>query len=84
MNLPKRKMRLGDILKAQGLVDDQQLQAAGIQQKTKQRLGDILTETGVTTERRSQRASLAARNRCDRAAGNQDTAQVITLVSGSI
>lgn len=51
MNLPKRKMRLGDILKAQGIVNDSQLTAAiAIQQKTKQRLGDILIESGVTTE----------------------------------
>ena len=51
MNLPKRKMRLGDILKAQGIVNDKQLEAAlAIQQRTKQRLGDILIETGITTE----------------------------------
>jgi type IV pilus assembly protein PilB len=51
LNLPKRKMRLGDILKAQGIVNDSQLTAAiAIQQKTKQRLGDILIESGVTTE----------------------------------
>ncbi|MEL4106317.1 ATPase, T2SS/T4P/T4SS family [Oscillospiraceae bacterium WX1] len=51
MNLPKRKMRLGDILKAQGVVDDKQLEAAlAIQQRTKQRLGDVLIETGITTE----------------------------------
>lgn len=51
MNLPKRKMRLGDILVAQGIVSDKQLEAAlAIQQRTKQRLGDILIETGITTE----------------------------------
>ncbi len=44
-------MRIGDILKAQGIVDDKQLAAAmAIQHKTKQRLGDILIETGITTE----------------------------------
>jgi type IV pilus assembly protein PilB len=51
LNLPKRKMRLGDILKAQGIVTDKQLEATiAIQQKTKQRIGDILIETGITTE----------------------------------
>lgn len=51
LNLPKRKMRLGDILIAQGIVSDKQLEAAlAIQQRTKQRLGDILIETGITTE----------------------------------
>ncbi len=44
-------MRLGDILKAQGIVTDKQLEATiAIQQKTKQRIGDILIETGITTE----------------------------------
>lgn len=51
MNLPKRKMRLGDILIAQGIVSDKQLEATlAIQQRTKQRLGDVLIETGITTE----------------------------------
>ena len=51
LNQPKRKMRLGDILKAQGIITGKQLEAAlAIQQKTKQKLGDILIEMGVTTE----------------------------------
>ncbi len=86
MIMPKRKMRLGDILKAQGLVDDQQLQAAlAIQQKTKQRLGDILTETGVTTETQITNA-LHSQLGIDviELRGIKIPPEVITLVSGTI
>jgi type IV pilus assembly protein PilB len=79
-------MRLGDILKAQGLVDDQQLQAAlAIQQKTKQRLGDILTETGVTTETQITNA-LHSQLGIDviELRGIKIPPEVITLVSGTI
>ena len=86
MNLPKRKMRLGDILKAQGLIDDEQLQKAlSIQQKTKQRLGDVLTETGITTEAQITNALHSQLGiELIELRGIRIPAEVISLVSGSI
>lgn len=44
-------MRLGDLLKAAGLIDDAQLQKAlDIQKETKQRLGTVFIESGIITE----------------------------------
>lgn len=44
-------MRLGDLLKAAGLIDDAQLQKAlDIQKQTKQRLGTVFIESGIITE----------------------------------
>lgn len=86
MNLPKRKMRLGDILKAQGIVTDKQLEATvAIQQKTKQRLGDILIETGITTETQITNA-LHSQLGIDmiELRGIKIPPEVIGLVSGSI
>jgi type IV pilus assembly protein PilB len=79
-------MRLGDILKAQGLVDDQQLQKAlAVQQKTKQRIGDILIASGVTTEVQIINA-LHQQLGIDmiELRGIKIPPEVITLVSGSI
>ena len=86
MNLPRRKMRLGDILKAQGLVNEQQLEEAlAIQQKTKQRLGDVLVDTGVTTEMQISNA-LHAQLGVDviELRGIRIPPDVISLVNGSI
>ncbi len=86
MNPPKKKLRLGDILKAQGLVDDQQLQdALAIQQKTKQRIGDILVGNGVTTETQITNA-LHAQLGIDmiELRGIRISPEIISLVSGSI
>lgn len=86
MNLPKRKMRLGDILKAQGIVTDKQLEATlAIQQKTKQKLGDILIETGITTESQITNA-LHSQLGIDmiELRGIRIPPEVIGLVSGSI
>jgi type IV pilus assembly protein PilB len=86
LNLPKRKMRLGDILAAQGIVTDKQLEAAlAIQQKTKQRLGDILIETGITTESQITNA-LHSQLGIDmiELRGIKIPPEVIGLVSGSI
>ncbi len=45
-------MRIGDLLKAAGIIDDAQLQKAlEIQKTTKQRLGTVLIESGIITER---------------------------------
>ena len=44
-------MRLGDLLKAAGLIDDAQLQKAlEIQKQSKQRLGTVLIDSGIITE----------------------------------
>lgn len=44
-------MRLGDLLKSAGLIDEAQLQKAlDIQKTTKQRLGTVLIESGIITE----------------------------------
>lgn len=44
-------MRLGDLLKSAGLIDEEQLQKAlEIQKTTKQRLGTVLIESGFITE----------------------------------
>lgn len=44
-------MRLGDLLKADGLIDDAQLQKAlEIQKETKERLGTVFIESGMITE----------------------------------
>ena len=44
-------MRLGDLLKAAGLIDDAQLQKAlDIQKETRQRLGTVFIESGIITE----------------------------------
>ena len=44
-------MRLGDLLKAAGMIDDAQLQKAlEIQKQTKQRLGTVLIDSGIITE----------------------------------
>ena len=44
-------MRLGDLLKAAGLIDEEQLQKAlEIQKSTKQRLGTVLIDSGFITE----------------------------------
>ena len=44
-------MRLGDLLKAAGLIDDAQLQKAlEIQKETRQRLGTVFIESGIITE----------------------------------
>ncbi|NLT14205.1 MAG: Flp pilus assembly complex ATPase component TadA [Clostridiales bacterium] len=86
MNLPKGKMRLGDILKAQGIVTDKQLEATlAIQQKTKQKLGDILIETGITTESQITNA-LHSQLGIDmiELRGIRIPPEVIGLVSGSI
>ena len=86
MNLPRRKMRLGDILKAQGLVNEQQLQAAlSLQQKTKQRIGDILIENGVTTEAQITNALHSQLGvEMIELRGIRIAPEIITLVSGSI
>ncbi len=79
-------MRLGDILKAQGIVSDKQLEATiAIQQKTKQRLGDILIETGITTETQITNA-LHSQLGIDmiELRGIKIPPEVIGLVSGSI
>jgi type IV pilus assembly protein PilB len=79
-------MRLGDILKAQGIVSDKQLEAAlAIQMKTKQRLGDILIETGITTESQITNA-LHSQLGIDmiELRGIKIPPEVIGLVSGSI
>ncbi len=86
LNLPKGKMRLGDILKAQGIVTDKQLEATlAIQQKTKQKLGDILIETGITTESQITNA-LHSQLGVDmiELRGIKIPPEVIGLVSGSI
>ena len=86
MNLPKRKMRLGDILKVQGLINDEQLEKAlSVQQTTKQRLGDILVELGFTTEMQISNA-LHAQLGVDviELRGIKIPPDVISLVSGSI
>lgn len=86
LNLPKGKMRLGDILKAQGIVTDKQLEATlAIQQKTKQKLGDILIETGITTESQITNA-LHSQLGIDmiELRGIRIPPEVIGLVSGSI
>lgn len=86
LNLPKRKMRLGDLLMAQGIVTEKQLEAAlAIQQKTKQRLGDILIETGITTESQITNA-LHSQLGIDmiELRGIKIPPEVIGLVSGSI
>jgi type IV pilus assembly protein PilB len=86
LNLPKRKMRLGDILKAQGIVTDRQLEAAlAIQQRTKQRLGDILIETGITTETQITNALHSQLGiEMVELRGIKISPEVIGLVSGSI
>lgn len=44
-------MRLGDLLKSAGLIDDTQLQKAlDIQKTTKRRLGTVMIESGIITE----------------------------------
>ncbi len=44
-------MRLGDLLKSAGLIDETQLQKAlEIQKQTKQRLGTVLIDSGIITE----------------------------------
>ncbi|NMA25571.1 MAG: Flp pilus assembly complex ATPase component TadA [Clostridiales bacterium] len=86
MNQPKRKMRLGDILKAQGIITGKQLEAAlAIQQKTKQKLGDILIEMGVTTESQITNALHAQLGiEMIELRGIKIPPEVIGLVSGSI
>jgi type IV pilus assembly protein PilB len=84
--MPKRKMRLGDILKAQGIITDRQLEAAiAIQQRTKQRLGEVLIETGITTETQITNA-LHSQLGIDmiELRGIKIPPEVIGLVSGSI
>ena len=79
-------MRLGDILKAQGIVTDKQLEAAlAIQQRTKQRLGDILIETGITTETQITNALHSQLGiEMVELRGIKIPPEVIGLVSGSI
>jgi type IV pilus assembly protein PilB len=86
LNLPKRIMRLGEILKAQGIISDKQLEAAlAIQQRTKQRLGDILIETGVTTESQITNAMhMQLGIEMIELRGIKIPPEVIGLVSGSI
>ena len=86
LNQPKRKMRLGDILKAQGIITGKQLEAAlAIQQKTKQKLGDILIEMGVTTESQITNALHAQLGiEMIELRGIKIPPEVIGLVSGSI
>lgn len=86
LNPPKRKMRLGDILIAQGIVTDKQLEAAlAIQQKTKQKLGDILIETGITTESQITNALHSQLGiEMIELRGIKIPPEVIGLVSGSI
>lgn len=44
-------MRLGDLLKSAGIIDEEQLQKAlAIQQTTRSRLGTVLIESGIITE----------------------------------
>jgi len=85
LNLSKRRM-LGDILVAQGIVSQQQLEAAlAIQQRTKQRLGDILIETGITTESQIANALHAQLGiEMVELRGIKIPPEVIGLVSGSI
>jgi type IV pilus assembly protein PilB len=53
----KKKLRLGDILIVQGVINEEQLSAAlATQQKTKRRIGDILIEAGFTSEDEIARA----------------------------
>lgn len=79
-------MRLGEILKAQGIISDKQLEAAlAIQQRTKQRLGDILIETGVTTESQITNAMhMQLGIEMIELRGIKIPPEVIGLVSGSI
>lgn len=47
----KSRMLLGDVLKAEGLIDDEKLnKALAMQKKTGNRLGQILVEMGIVTE----------------------------------
>lgn len=51
MTPENKKLRIGDILIRQGVISEEQLEAALTEQKkTRQRLGDLLIESGVTTE----------------------------------
>ncbi|MEG1632963.1 MAG: ATPase, T2SS/T4P/T4SS family [Oscillospiraceae bacterium] len=51
MKLEKKKYRLGDILVQQGIITEDQLKQALVeQQKDRKRLGDYLVENGVTTD----------------------------------
>ncbi len=57
MKLEKKKLRLGDLLIAQGVITENQLQEAlATQQKTKKRIGDIMVEAGYITEYEIARA----------------------------
>jgi type IV pilus assembly protein PilB len=79
-------MRLGDILIAQGIVSDKQLEAAlEIQQRTKQKLGDILIEMGITTETQIMSALHAQLDiEMVELRGIKIPQEVIGLVNGSI
>ncbi|HCT64113.1 MAG TPA: type II secretion system protein GspE [Lachnospiraceae bacterium] len=52
MRFYKKKMRMGDILIEQKMINQEQLNMAlELKKKTKKRLGDVLVEAGIITER---------------------------------
>ncbi|NCB03963.1 MAG: type II secretion system protein GspE [Clostridia bacterium] len=87
MRIEKKKMRLGDILIAQGVITESQLEATlQSQQKGKRaRLGDLLIEAGVTTEGAIARAlHVQLGIEYVELRGVKIPQEVIGLVSGSI
>lgn len=86
MAFERKKLRLGDILIAQGVITKEQLTAVlEIQQKSKRRIGDILIEEGHTSEDEIARAlHLQLGIELVDLRGIKIAPEVISLVSGSI